>query len=293
MEKNTRKYTLLRTVGRFFSLIAKSFKAMSLTMFYSAVIIGISLAFYTTRYCGIGNIGCGIAISTAVSLIIAISVLGYLYDIYCTMFKNSVFKITDILKFDAAKIKSVGFLIAYIMCYVISGYISWKILQKPANPDWRIEFIYFTVFFVFCLVPIMAMRFSVVVAFYLNEQKTPSLKKLYDATEGRSYISIVGFLFVLLLLSVFNLYLSGAIDRVISSVSVVAGVLKIYLIILVLLSELSFILCFFEAQRQLITESMPPETDKEETEEKSVPVVERKTKKTSVKKKAKTKKKQK
>lgn len=291
MENSTTKYTLLRTIGRFFYLIFATFKSWVLTLFYGAVIIGISLAFYTARYCGADNLNCNIAVTVGVFLLIALCSVCYLYDLYRITFKNSVFKISDVMKFDMAKIKSVGFIISYIMSYVVSGYVSWKILQKPADPNWRAEFVYFVVFFVFCLVPIAAMRFSAAVAYYLHDLKVPSLKRLYKATDGRSYISIVGFLFVMLLLSVLNLYLNNTVNRLLTSASVTVAVMKIYLIILIFLFEFSFILCFFEAQRQLIEESVPAEDVEEEKQE--APAIEIAVKKSSAKKKTKAKKKQK
>ena len=50
MEKNTRKYTLLRTVGRFFSLVFKSFKTWYLTLFYAVIITALALVFYTVSH---------------------------------------------------------------------------------------------------------------------------------------------------------------------------------------------------------------------------------------------------
>ena len=289
--ENSTKYTLLRTIGRFFYLIFGTFKSWPLTLFYGAVIIGISLAFYTARYCGADNLNCNVAVTVGVFLLIALCSICYLYDLYCITFKNSVFKISYVLKFDTAKIKSVGFIIGYIMSYVVSGYISWKILQKPADPNWRAEFVYFVVFFVFCLVPIAAMRFSVAVAYYFNKQKLPSLKQLYKVTEGRSYISIVGFLFVMLILSVLNLYLSSVVNRVLVSSSAMIIVFKIYLLVLIFLFEFSFLLCFFEAQRQLIEENAPTEDVEEEKQE--APAIKSAVKKAAVKKKTKAEKKQK
>lgn len=312
MEKITRKYTLLRTVGRFFSLIFKSLKTWYLTLFYAVIITAASLAFYAVGH-SLTNVNYIKSISVSGILLIFFIISCYLYDYYRASFLNGVFKFSDVYKFNKAKMKSVGFFIGYVMCYVISGYFSWKILQKPANPDWwHVEFIYFIVFFLFCLVPIVAMRFSAAVAYYFNEQKFPSLKRLYEVTYGRTYISIVGFLFVMFILAVANLRLTYSISNIILyignadyvnrylttdsagiSVIITCCVLLLWLFtVLILLFEFGFILCFFEAQRQLIEESEPTKDDEDEKTEEA-PATKSAVKKSAAKKKTKDKKKQK
>jgi hypothetical protein len=253
MEKSS-KYTLLRTIGRFFSLTYKSLDTWRVLLFYGAVITALTSGFYLVYMCDKRSLQCFISMNAVVILLLIFAGFCYLYDFYQCAFKNTVFKIADVVKFDKPKIKSLCFLAGYFFSFIISGAASWLIIAKPANPDWRIEFIYFTIFFAFCMVPILAMRFSAAPAFYFDNQKMPSLKYLFLQTSGRSYIGIIGFLLVMLLLSLLNLYLYGYGKRIFSALptSVTFSVLNTFFNTLVMLFTVSVLFCFFEAQRQVM-----------------------------------------
>lgn len=256
MKKNVRRYTLLSTMGCFFSLICKSFTSWRVTLSYGVLIAAFSWAFGLVHLCNPDNRNCFVAVNLSLILLIFITMLLYLYDFYQVMFKNSVFKPVSIVKLDKNKLKSVGVLLGYILCFAVSAFISWKIFTKPANPNWKIEGIYFTIFFIFCMIPVFAMRFSAVVAFYFNECKLPSFGYLYKKTSGRSYIGIVGFLAVLLILSVLNLYLQGATVYLLKRfpLSFTVSILGSLLNALIILITFGLFLCFFEAQRQKMIE---------------------------------------
>lgn len=254
MKKTVSKYTLLHTLGCFFSLMLKSFNAWHVTLLYAAVLTLFSSAFALARYCG--SVDCVVAVNLALAVPMLVIVFFYLYDFYHVAFKNDVFKLNTIANFSKNKIKSVGVLFCYFLCFAISAYISWKIFTKPANPDWRLEFVYFTVFFIFCMAPLLAMRFSAAVAFYFSDYKFPSLKYLYKKTEGRSYIGIIGFLTTMLILSMLNLYLQGAAVRIFTllPLSLTANVLGSFINIVIILITFNLFFCFFEAQRQTMVE---------------------------------------
>lgn len=292
MEKAT-KYTLLRTMGRFFTLIYKSFNAWRVMLFYGAVITALTNGFYLVYLCAENSFSCFMTTNATVILLVTFAGLCYLYDFYQSVFKNTVFKIENVIKFDGAKIKSLCFLAGYFLSFIISGAASWLILVKPANPDWRIEFVYFTVFFAFCMVPVLAMRFSAAPAFYFNNQKIPSPKYLFMQTSGRSYIGIVGFLMVMLILSVMNLYFYGYGKRIFSALpdSVTFSVLNTFFNTLVMLFTISVLFCFFEAQREVITADDRLDIFNEETTQQALKEGDEKSTKT--KKKSKVKKKQK
>lgn len=257
MEKKENKYTLLSTLGSFFSMIGKSLRAWSVTLFYGAIITASSSVFERIHFCRMNDLKCYITTISLFVLFVFILIMFYLYDLYQTAFKNSVFKIKNFIRFDKNKIKSIGVLLGYFLCFVISALISWKIFTKPANPNWKIEFIYFTIFFIFCMLPVLAMRFSSVVAFYFNDYKLPSFKYLYKRTEGRSYIGIIGFLMVLLFLSVFNAYGHSVLTGLFADfpLPVTADVLRTFCYVLLILFTFSVFLCFFEAQRLMLAES--------------------------------------
>lgn len=257
MEKSVNKYTLLRTFGRFVSLIYKSLDTWKIALIYGS---GMTLIYYIMAagqfVCDKTDVLCYLHFQTAILIILSFICLCYISDFYQNAFKNSVFKYSSIIEFNKQKFKSIGFFISYILCFAISAYVARYIIFKPANPDWRIEFIYFVVLFVFCMFPVLLMRFSAVVAFYFNEQKLPSIKYLYEKTLGRSYIGIVGFLLIILIMAVFNMQAYGyeAHFRIKYPSSVTVEVLSTFFDIIVKLFTLNVIMCFFEAQRQLMTE---------------------------------------
>lgn len=252
MDKNS-NYSLLRVSGSFFKLIGKSINAWRTMLLYGAVS---TLIYYVLQICqmscGNGNEQCYMYVQYIATVCLAILFLGYTYDNYKNAFKNGVFKYADLIKFDANKIKSCLFSAFYVLLYIVPVFVAKIIIFKQANPDWRIEFIYFTILFIFCLLPIAAMRFSMVVAFYYNEQKIPSFKYLYEKTKGKSYVGIIGFLLITLIMAVLNLHIYGYEIRMINEYpsSVFVQVLSTFLDIIAKLFTLNVIFCFFEAQRQ-------------------------------------------
>lgn len=266
--KKTAKLTLVQTFGLFLRLVYKSVDFWRGMLLYSAVLT----AFYHISLCGQyicrqNSFSCLITIQFIILITLFLGALCYIVDFYQSTFKNSVFKCGSIISFDKNKLKSIVFLIAYTMVFAISGYFAKIIIVKPANHVWQIEFIYFVMFFIFCLLPVMAMRFSAAVAFYLHEQKAPSFKFLYDKTAGHSFISIVGFLAIILLLTVFNIQVYGYENAFLlkfpHSISVV--ILTTFVDAFIKLLSLNVIVCFFEAQRELMENQTLTATDENNT----------------------------
>lgn len=252
MDKNS-NYSLLHVGGRFFRLIVKSINAWRTMLLYGAVT---TLVYYILQICqlscGNGNEQCYMYVQYIAYICLALLFLGYTYDSYQSAFKDSVFKYDNLIKFDVKKIKSCMFLAFYALCFIVPVFVAKLIIFKPANQDWRIEFIYFTILFVFCLLPIAAMRFSMIVAFYFNEQNIPSFKYLYEETRGKSYVGVIGFLLIILIMSVLNLRVYGYEIRMVNEYpsSVFVQVISTFLDIITKLFTLNIIFCFFEAQRQ-------------------------------------------
>ena len=292
MVKSANKYTLLRTFGRFVSLIYKSLDAWRATLIYGSVITFIYYVMAAGQFvCKKTNVSCYLHFQTVVTIILSLVCLCYLFDFYQNVFKNSVFKYSSIIEFSKEKFKAIGFFIFYISCFAVSAFVARYIILKPANPDWRIEFIYFVVLFVFCMLPVLLMRFSAIVAFYFNEQKIPSIKYIYEKTAGHSFIGIVGFLLTILIMAVFNMqaYAYEAHFTMKYPSSVTVEVLSTFFEIIVKLFTLNVIMCFFEAQRQLMIESdlSSVSADKQVVEQTAEPVEEEAEKPVKTEKKSK------
>ncbi|MBQ8481810.1 MAG: hypothetical protein IJ532_04700 [Alphaproteobacteria bacterium] len=294
MGKSTNRYTLLRTFGRFVSLIYKSLDAWKITLIYGSVLTFIYYVMASGQFiCNRTNALCFLRFQVIVVIVLSLICLCYVFDFYQNAFKNTVFKYSSIIKFDKNKLKSIGFFILYILCFALSAYIARYIIIKPANPDWRIEFVYFFILFIFCMLPVFLMRFSAVVAFYFNEQKLPTIKYLYEKTAGHSYIGIVGFLLTILIMAVFNMQAYGYETHFTAKYpsSVTVEVLTTFFEILVKLFTLNVIFCFFEAQRQLMTENdTTAEKNSEKQAEKSIEKEDKDTIKKVAKKQIKSKK---
>lgn len=253
MENNS-KYTLIRTVTRFFILVYKSFDSWPLMLSYAALCTIINYILKLGEsLCSETSVQCLLGVNISMLLLLAFVFISYCFDFYQVTFNNSVFKAKSLISFSKEKMKSCVFVLCYLLDFIVSISIAYFILKKTANHDWRIEFIYFILFCIFCIIPIMLMRFSTIVSCYLNNQIIPKIKSLYNETSGRSYIGIVGFLFVVLILSLLNLQAYGfeyGIMKKYSAVGIVA--LVNFFDFIVKLFCINVLICFSEAQRQLI-----------------------------------------
>ena len=206
----SKKYTLLRVSGRFVKLLAEGFKQWRLYLVYAAILTVLSAIFCQWSYSCNGSakqFWCYTVSSEAKAfslglVFVFINIFTYMsfaYDFYEKCFLNGVFKWQNIFLMSVKKLKGLGFLLLYIICFLGCMLISWIILKKPANPDWHVEFVFFLMLFVMVVIPFAAMRFSASVAYFLNEEKKIPWKKIYENTKERSYIGIIMFLFILLL----------------------------------------------------------------------------------------------
>lgn len=192
------------------------------------------------------------SVQTGLSFVIIIS---FIYDLYYVMFKNTVFKIKNCVLVTPKKLRSILLLAFYILLYLIAGVVSWVIFAKPANPVWYIEFGYFTIMFCFALLPLFLMRSFVGISLYLQDGTIPSLQYIFQATSGRSYIAIVGFLLLILTGTIFfahtDIYLRHLYLKYDYFAVAVAGEFICYLAIL---GIFSLLLCFSRAQHELLDE---------------------------------------
>jgi len=249
------KLSLLQTTRQFLRLVYKSTEFWRGMLLYSIVFTFFyHVSVYGQFLCSQNNFSCLITVQLMIIAGLILGALCYIVDFYRSVFKNGVFKCNTIISFDKNKLKSIMFLIAYVLVFVISMYFAKVILLKPANPDWKIEFIYFVILFLLCVLPVFAMRFSAIVAFYLHEQKIPSFKFLYDMTVGHSFVCVVGFLGVILFLAIFNMQVYGYENVFLLNFqdSKSAVILITFFDAFIKLFSLNVLICFFEAQRELM-----------------------------------------
>ena len=82
----------------------------------------------------------------------------FIYDFYNAAFKNKIFVFSEVWKINKEKIKSLFFVISVLVGFALPSFIAVKILLQPGNPNWQIEFLYFTIAFSMILFPMMFVR---------------------------------------------------------------------------------------------------------------------------------------
>lgn len=98
-----------------------------------------------------------------------------------------------------------GFLASFLTLAIATGAFYLLIVRVP-NPDWRIEWAYFTFVSMGFFVPLIALRFSVYFAFVAADEKCPSPIDVWLKTRGNGFALLGGIIFLLL----FGLILSQA-----------------------------------------------------------------------------------
>ena len=171
-------------------------------------------------------------------------------DFQNAMAKNSVFKWRDLLNINKRKLKSIAFILGIFAGFILPIMISMAIINKPANPDFRIEFIYFTIMFVMFLIPLVLIRFSAGIAYFLNDGNIP-VRKIYAATEGKSYIQLLCFLFLIITTLSLNIRLMGYFNLLTGEYqNIVTVVLTDFADSFIKLVYMAAFLIFFQAQYQ-------------------------------------------
>lgn len=204
-----KRYTFLRVLSRFGNLSWQIFAQWRLYIFYGFAITVLSALFGRWSFsCQRGNTGPWCYIPTdniyimfgflAVFYCLAILTVGaFVYDFQRCAIKNGVFKLGDAFSFNKTKLKTMAFVFGIFAGFIIPIVVAMYIINKPANPDYRIEFCYFVVMFIMFMIPLLIIRLSAGIAYFLNDGKFPA-RKIFQITFGRSYIPLIMFLFLII-----------------------------------------------------------------------------------------------
>lgn len=223
------QYSFLRVLGKWFDLLAETVKQWPIFLVYALYITLISAVFGRWTYacqqgmaadwCYVpsGNAYISVTWITAFYLLMFYLIGSFIFDIHDCMFKNSVFKWHNVWKTGKQKAKNILVICAIIISFIVSISMAVYIIRRPANPDFRIEFIFFLIAFMFLLVPMFMIRCSACFAYYMNTGSF-SAAKVYDETSGKSYISVA--LFLLLMITVLALNMR--------SISSLGGLMRSY-----------------------------------------------------------------
>lgn len=112
-----------------------------------------------------------------------------------------------------ADLKIAGGFLAYFLTLAIAAGAFYLLIVRVPNPDWRIEWAYFTVVSLGFFAPLLALRFSVYFAFFASEEKCPALLDVWKRTAGNGFALLGGLIFLLLVSLILAQALLGSFIR--------------------------------------------------------------------------------
>ena len=132
----------------------------------------------------------------------------FFVDFYNTAFNKKTFSWKNPVLFNSERLKKIGLLFGTLLVLVAPIALAFAIFLKKANPDWRIEFIYFVIMFICCWIPFIVIRLSAVISYFLSDGKFPSLKVLWQKTEDRNLSIIFSYVLIFVILNFLSLQIS-------------------------------------------------------------------------------------
>ncbi len=132
----------------------------------------------------------------------------FFVDFYNTAFNKKIFSWKNPVLFNSERLKKIGLLFGTLLVLVAPIALAFAIFLKKANPDWRIEFIYFVIMFICCWIPFIVIRLSAIISYFLSDGKFPSLKVLWQKTEDRNFSIIFSYVLIFVILNFLSLQIS-------------------------------------------------------------------------------------
>ena len=109
------------------------------------------------------------------------------------------FDFLSFLKLNKEKLIKIVVILGSCLTFIAGPVICFTIVQKKANPDWRIEFMWFILAFASCWLPFLVLRCSAAISYLLDNGKMPSLKYVWQQTKDKNFSIIVPFCLLLLI----------------------------------------------------------------------------------------------
>ena len=229
--KQANKYGTLRVVSRWLDLLPQTLVAWRVFVGYAAVLTLLSAILnrwsYTCSEIGTG-FWCHWFSDNSALLFGTVALWGlvafYLYCLFAHDFFENIlnrqkFQLKDIFSLSKPRLKSVGIFLFCLLGIVIPCAILIYILNPmklqmwhTANPDWRIELIFYTIAFICMAIPLLIMRCAGGIAYSFNEGQIP-FRKIFDLTYNRAYVGIFSFLLLMLLCANLHLNLMRSLNK--------------------------------------------------------------------------------
>ncbi|MBQ9270919.1 MAG: hypothetical protein IJ218_01465 [Alphaproteobacteria bacterium] len=262
--KKTKKYGALGLLNRWIDLIPQIFIKWRLFVDYAAIFTFLSILLNRWTYAChdnldgywcywySGNVWASIG-AAALFLIMAIYLLGaFCVDFYIDSSVAKFFKPANIVKVSVLRLKQVGAALFFWGTMFVPAALFAYILNKPANHDWHIEFMWFTLVFLCLLTVLLLMRCIGTLAHYFHTGNF-AFAKIYQQTSGHAYAGIFGFLLTVMICSSLNLSVIRYFDKLMANYNYMfMAVLTDFADTLIKLFYFALILTISEAQYQLL-----------------------------------------
>lgn len=130
------------------------------------------------------------------------------YDIYETALAGKKFSLREVFIPEKNKLLYSGLVVVCLISLFLPIFLAFNILRKPANPDYRVEFLYFLATFIFCWIPFIVMRMAIGISSFLEELRIPSFRKVFEITNGGIGGILCSYLLLFLIINMLQVKIS-------------------------------------------------------------------------------------
>ena len=254
---NVNKYSIIGVVVRLLTLGGRIFDCWRPIVIYATLITVLSYIFegammlYGAKSAGVLPQNWLTGSCSAIFLLIYTHlILAFVVDFYAEAFDKEHFVWRRLWLRDAEKWRSELFLLGYVAAYILPFGLAVKLLTQSANPDWRVEFVYFCIVFSVFVLILMLIRLFGAVSRYLQTKKS-AWREVFKQTSGKAYVAVVLFLALLAIVLLSNMRLNIWLD-LLPMISKWFGWLAQLLSNIVLLGFLALMIVFSRAQDELL-----------------------------------------
>jgi hypothetical protein len=257
---NVNKYSIIGVIVRMFHLGGKVFDCWRPTVVYAALLMLLTCVFslglqlyYSDdiKYGFVQYTLPAIVVGVIYSVLYAHLFLAFMVDFYDEAFNNQKFEWRQLWQRGRQKWRAELLLLAYFAAYAIPFALAAKLLIQPANPNWRIEFVYFTIIFAVFILILLLIRLSAGVSRGLATHTYPKWSLVLKQTSGSAYVGIVLFLIIFALELLSSVRLKSWLD-VLPMISPWLEWLAIWLSNVINLGFIAVALIFLRAQDELL-----------------------------------------
>ena len=258
---NVNKYSIIGVIFRMFHLGGKIFDCWRPIVVYAGLLMLLTCIFsFGLRLYYTGDINDGLTQYTLSALLIGLVYLvlyahlflAFIVDFYDEAFKDKKFEWRYLWQRGKLKWRAELFLLAYFTAYALPFALAAKLLIQPANPNWRIEFVYFTIIFAVFIFILLLIRLSAGVSRGLATYTYPKWGLVLKQTSGAAYVGTVLFLVILALELLSSIRLRVWLD-ILPAISSWLEWLAMWLGNIINLGFTALIVVFLRAQDELLS----------------------------------------